>query len=134
MRRNLDKINTIIIHHSETDVHGHDDIEVIRVWHKAKGWSDVGYHYFIRKDGLAQKGRDLDVVGAHCKGKNSSSLGICLSGDTRFTEKQFLSLAFRIKLMEKILGRSLKVEAHSKYNENKECPKFDVEAFKEKYL
>jgi len=52
-------------------------------WHvEERGWSDVGYHYYIRKDGEIQKGREDDQVGAHCKASrmNYKSLGICFEG------------------------------------------------------
>ena len=74
-------INLIVLHHSQSDITAHDDIGVIREWHKERGFKDVGYHYFIRKDGMIQKGRQLDVVGAHCKGKNKSSIGIVITFD-----------------------------------------------------
>jgi N-acetylmuramoyl-L-alanine amidase len=56
---------------------------VIRGWHKAKGWKDIGYHYVIRRNGEQEKGREDNVMGAHVRGHNSTSLGICLIGGTR---------------------------------------------------
>lgn len=73
------KINKVILHCSDSDYANHDDIKVIKEWHLARKFNDVGYHYFIRKDGLIQKGRDITIIGAHCKGQNKSSIGICLS-------------------------------------------------------
>lgn len=71
----------VIFHHSLSarDV----DIKEITSWHKARGIEPVGYHYYIRKNGLIEAGRDHTEVGAHAKGKNSDSIGVCLSGDFR---------------------------------------------------
>lgn len=52
----------------------------IRQWHKAKGWADIGYHFVIRKDGTVETGRPEGVAGAHTRGLNHQSLGICFSG------------------------------------------------------
>jgi len=49
-------------------------------WHKARGWSGIGYHYVIRRNGTLEKGRDLDQIGAHVSGYNSTSIGVCLEG------------------------------------------------------
>jgi N-acetylmuramoyl-L-alanine amidase len=81
------KINWIIIHQSASNHPEHDNIDTIKQWHLDRGFSDVGYHYFIRKDGTIEKGRDESKKGAHVKDHNSSSLGICLSGEGN-TEKE----------------------------------------------
>lgn len=60
----------------------------------------IGYHFVIKTDGTIQRGRDLDVVGAHVKGYNHNSVGICLIGGIdrkgrsvdNFTEAQKKSL------------------------------------------
>jgi N-acetyl-anhydromuramyl-L-alanine amidase AmpD len=122
------KINEIIIHHSDSDVKAHDDIRIIRKWHtEERGWRDVGYHYFIRKDGVIQRGRPLDVAGAHCVGHNRASIGICLSGEDNFTDVQFCSLHGLLKDLYGEFGRVLTV-GHCAYSEKK-CPNFDVDEF-----
>lgn len=50
-------------------------------WHKANGWSGIGYHYFIRKDGTIYRGRPEWAIGAHASGKNNVSIGICVEGN-----------------------------------------------------
>lgn len=69
-------INKIIVHCADTD----DDVGLKEItdWHKARGFSECGYHYIIEKvgDGWVN-GRDLDAVGAHCLGQNHNSVGIC---------------------------------------------------------
>ncbi len=49
-------------------------------WHKQNGWNGIGYHYVIRFDGRVEKGREEYMTGAHARGLNSSSIGICFSG------------------------------------------------------
>lgn len=50
-------------------------------WHKANGWSGIGYHYFVRKDGTIYRGRPEWATGAHVSGKNNESIGICAEGN-----------------------------------------------------
>lgn len=50
-------------------------------WHKENGWSGIGYHYFVRKDGSIYRGRPRNALGAQVQGKNNISLGICAEGD-----------------------------------------------------
>ncbi|KLU62662.1 N-acetylmuramoyl-L-alanine amidase [Peptococcaceae bacterium CEB3] len=56
---------------------------VIREWHLAKGWSDIGYHFVILPDGTCEKGRPLNRPGAHCRAsqRNLLGIGVCLVGD-----------------------------------------------------
>lgn len=82
---------------------GDPDVAEIRRWHvEERGWSDIGYHFVIRKDGSLETGRSLEYQGAHCYGINSQSIGVCCSGDgdtQAFTPEQtdtLLSLAVRL--------------------------------------
>ena len=45
-----------------------------------RGFRDIGYHYYITRDGHLHEGRPLDQVGAHCRGHNRHSVGICYEG------------------------------------------------------
>lgn len=123
-------INLIIVHCSDSDIPGHDNIETIRKWHiEENGWSDVGYHYFITKDGEVHSGRSLERAGAHCKGFNKSSIGICLSGRNEFTEEQFQSLRDIIKdeLIPNLGLSIIDILGHRDLNKGKSCPNFDVQ-------
>lgn len=114
-------------------------------WHRARGWSNVGYHFVICNgqvenntyidcmDGSIERGRDIDKSGAHAKGCNSY-VGICLIGVDEFTEKQFLSLATLVKeLVEKYNIPLDKIIGHYQVS-SKSCPNFDVPWFINKYL
>lgn len=69
----------IIIHHTAAT---HDfSAEDIHEQHKKLGWSGIGYHFLIRKDGTIERGRPEESIGAHAEGANSYSIGIALNGD-----------------------------------------------------
>ena len=74
------RIDKIIIHCSGTKAEHDIDASDIRQWHKAKGWSDIGYHYFIKLNGTVETGRYIEKVGAHAFGYNKRSIGICYAG------------------------------------------------------
>ena len=70
--------NKLVLHHAEASK---CTVRDIHSWHLNNGWSGIGYHYFIRKDGSIYKGRPDNTIGSHCKGSNTGSLGICFEGD-----------------------------------------------------
>ena len=67
----------IVLHHAEASNCSVYDIDS---WHKANGWSGIGYHFFVRKNGEVYRGRPLNSLGAHVTGMNNCSLGICAEG------------------------------------------------------
>lgn len=67
-------------------------------WHKNNGWSGIGYHFFVRKDGSIYRGRPLWAVGAHVSGKNESSVGICVEGD--YSEEKTMPRAQMLSVAE----------------------------------
>lgn len=123
------KISKIIVHCSDSDVKGHDDISIVRGWHvNERNFNDVGYHYFIKWNGTIQTGRALDIVGAHCYGQNKDSIGICLHGRKTFTEEQFCALRTLVKaLNNKFSLSNADVYGHNHFDKKKTCPNFDVQ-------
>lgn len=129
-RKTLRKIKEIILHCSDSDVRSHDKIEVIREWHLLRGFYDVGYHYFINKKGRVFEGRPIEKIGAHCKGHNKNSIGICVSG--RFDFKTPQSKSLKSLLFDLCLEYGLSFEDikhHGEYNKNKTCPNFNFKDF-----
>ena len=61
------KPNKLVLHHAEASK---CSVQDIHYWHLNNGWSGIGYHYFIRKDGSIYKGRPDGAIGAHCQGSN----------------------------------------------------------------
>jgi len=121
------KVDTIFIHCSASDASAHDDVAVINRWHKDRGWSGVGYHFFIQSSGAIQFGRDTEKTPAAQKGHNTGSLAICLSGNLEFTEKQFVSLRRLCLWLQKEVGAPLYIRAHNEVS-TKSCPNFNIHA------
>ena len=130
-------INEIIIHCADTRTDQDFSVDDIRSWHKQRGFNDIGYHYYIRLDGKVYKGRDLNVIGAHCIGHNRNSIGVCFEGGklpngNKWDEPMIeQSIAFNeLKTALNIaLCKKLKISAHYEYS-TKTCPNFNVDIFK----
>lgn len=137
-------INEIIIHCSATPEGKHYTVEDIRRWHKEKGWSDIGYHYVVQRDGAICVGRDINISGAHCKGHNAHSIGVCYVGglakdgktpkDTRTDLQQAAMLTLLCDLRK--LYPKAPIYGHHDFDPKKDCPCFDAkgEYGKEKIL
>ena len=67
----------IILHHAAMN----GSVEAVHNVHKAKGWSGIGYHFYVRKDGSIYRGRPEYAIGAHASGSNYNSIGICAEGN-----------------------------------------------------
>ncbi len=70
--------SVIVLHHAAAKT---CTAEQIDMWHKNNGWSGIGYHFFIRKNGEIYRGRPIWAVGAHAQGTNLNSVGVCVEGD-----------------------------------------------------
>lgn len=123
------KIDYIVFHCSASDAVNADNIAEIRKWHKARGWSDVGYHYFIRKNGMIEKGRPLERSGSHVAGHNAKSIGVCFSGLNTFTKEQMKSAHVVLAEIEKLVGKKLPIYPHNHFTKLKTCPNFNVTDF-----
>lgn len=128
------KIEKIILHCAATPEGRDVKTETIRSWHvKGNGWSDIGYHFVIELDGVVKAGRPLHRSGAHTKGHNATSIGICYVGgmdknkapkDTR-TEAQLAAMDALIKsLLEEYPEAT--IHGHNEFAA-KACPSFDVQ-------
>lgn len=73
-------INEIIVHCSATPEGRSFNVTDIDRWHRQRGFSCIGYHYVVLLDGVIERGRPEEVVGAHCKGHNRRSIGVCYIG------------------------------------------------------
>jgi N-acetylmuramoyl-L-alanine amidase len=125
-------ITQIIVHCSDTP----DDLGIgvseIRRYHVEKGWVDVGYHYVIRREGVLEEGRSIGLPGAHAKGHNARSVGICLVGRKRFTSQQMRSLVALVQsLMETFHLKPESVIGHYEVDRHgKTCPNIDMAEFR----
>jgi len=125
------EVSKIILHYTETDMKG-QTAALITDWHKKRGFSTIGYHYFIRRNGRVEVGRKESDVGAHCKGYNSESIGICLAGKNIFTKAQFAALKQLLADLKKRYPNAT-LHGHREFNPFKECPGFDYSAFVERW-
>jgi N-acetylmuramoyl-L-alanine amidase len=131
------QIREIIIHCSATGPQMDIGRAEIRDWHiNDRGFTDIGYHYVIRRNGSVEAGRPLDQVGAHTQGHNQHSIGICMVGginragqpDCNFTAAQWAALHDLVSdLVEQYDG--VTVTGHRAYTTAKQCPCFDAQAW-----
>ena len=125
------KIKKIILHCSYTKPSMDIGASEIRDWHvNDNGWSDIGYHFVIRRSGTVEMGRPLSRKGAHTKGHNKNSIGICLVGgmgefgksETNFTMEQYKSMALLVEDLEFEYPNAI-IHGHNEFSD-KTCPTF----------
>ena len=75
-----DSVRFLVLHCSATRCNQDYSVEQMRRDHKARGFYDIGYHFYIRKDGTMTQHRKLLEVGAHARPYNRCSIGICYEG------------------------------------------------------
>ena len=73
-------ITLIVLHCSATKATQSYGFPQCQADHRRRGWKDIGYHYYITRDGQLHNGRPISQVGAHCKDHNRHSIGICYEG------------------------------------------------------
>jgi N-acetylmuramoyl-L-alanine amidase len=127
-------IDEIFIHCTATPEGKDFTVADIRAWHKQRGWTDIGYHYVIYRDGRVMAGRPIGQAGAHVSGHNAHSIGVVYIGgvsadgraakDTR-TDSQHGSLLW---LTRQLIARHRGIQRVRGHNEvaAKACPSFDV--------
>ena len=126
------KIDSIILHCSATREGQDFTVEDIDRWHKHRGWSGIGYHYVIYRDGSIHKGRDVAYAGAHCRGHNSHSIGVCYIGglDEKGKPKDTRTPAQKKALVDIVKELTTTYHGARVYGHNqfaaKACPCFDV--------
>lgn len=99
------------------------------------GWSDIGYHYGIDHEANICVLRPVHKSGAHVRGENSDSIGVCVLGRVLFSVAQKRKLAELVSTLLHLTGLDSKdVHPHNMYNKNKTCPNFDLEEWKITYL
>lgn len=124
----------IVVHCSDTYTSMDIGAEEIRGWHKALGWDDIGYHIVIRRDGSYEEGRELTAIGAHARGYNHMSIGICLIGgkgtlgkpEANFTLEQYTALKSIVVWLKATHPIATVVGHRDLPNVTKTCPNFNV--------
>lgn len=140
----------IVVHCSATPPDADIGADEIDTWHKERGWSGIGYHAVIRRDGQVEFGRHFDEVGAHVKGWNTRSVGVCMVGgvdatgtpENNFTQDQFDSLVAVTVVLERAYPEA-EIVGHRDLSPDvngdgivtsdewlKACPSFDVKRWR----
>lgn len=132
------KVTEIIVHCTATPEGEDYTLEQIRQWHLQRGFTDVGYHYVVYRDGSVHAGRPEAIAGAHCSGHNTRSIGVCyVGGCPARSERNWAALAkdTRTPKQKAALERLLKglkqkythagIYGHRDFA-NKLCPSFDA--------
>ena len=123
----------IIIHCAATRPSQDIDAREIDRWHRQRGWLKIGYHFVIKRDGSIEIGRDFNDIGAHARGHNSYSVGVCLVGglndeskpENNFTEAQWGMLSILVDGLSAKYPEA-KIIGHNEVAD-KACPSFDVQ-------
>jgi hypothetical protein len=138
-------IERIIVHCSATrpewmaDAPLSEQVAEIRRWHvEANGWSDIGYHLLIGRSGDVLPGRPMERIGAHTRGFNTRSIGVCLIGghgsastdqfSGHFTREQAIALRAVLASLKASHGQHIRITGHNSHAK-KACPGFQVSDF-----
>lgn len=121
-------MKTVVIHCSDTET---GTAEAIHDYHiKHNGWDGIGYHYVIDRDGNIINGRPEYWTGAHVKGHNVGTLGICLIGVNTFTIDQLNSLKDLIDDIH-IRYEYIDIKGHYELDTKKTCPNIDMKKLRD---
>lgn len=139
MMNGADSVRFIVIHCSATRSDRDYTVEQLLRDHKVRGFRTIGYHFYIRKSGFVTRHRKLLKVGAHARGVNRCSIGICYEGgldisgkpaDTRAPLQKEALLELLWKL-HRIFPNALIVGHRELPGVKKACPCFDCGAYRE---
>lgn len=129
-------IDKHVVHCAATPPSMDIGVDEIRQWHTVgNGWSDIGYHFVIRRDGTIELGRPIERAGAHAKGHNANSVGTCLVGgvdedmfpEDNFTKEQKASLRAIDTGIKAFVDNEVETLGHRDLpGVTKDCPCFDV--------
>lgn len=129
------EIKKVILHCAATREGKDIDAKTIKRWHTAppRSWSDIGYHFVIKLDGTIERGRPIYRAGAHTKGHNADSVGVCYVGgldsqgqpkDTMTAEQERSFRALYAALC--MVFQDPTLHGHNEFS-TKACPSFKVE-------
>ncbi|MEE1460345.1 MAG: N-acetylmuramoyl-L-alanine amidase [Segatella copri] len=130
-------IKYLVLHCSASRCNQDYSVELLRRDHKARGFYDIGYHFYIRKDGKKTQHRMLLEVGAHYIPYNRCSIGICYEGGldedgkpaNTLTKEQEERITDLLINLHKLFPKA-KIVGHRDLPgaSPKECPCFDAHA------
>lgn len=137
------KVTQCFIHCSADSNSKNDDVSVMARWHLQRGFAEVGYHYFIKKDGTLQEGRNIEEIPAAQNefktingikiGGNTNTIAICLHGGggnppiNDFTQEQYKTLKNLCKSINNAYNGKITFHGHCEVS-SKACPVFDYKS------
>lgn len=128
-----EKTDHLVVHCSATPPSMNVGVREIDRWHRARGWLQIGYHFVIRRNGKIEPGRAINAIGAHAKGFNHNTIGICLVGgvdddgnpEANYTDNQWGGLTALLDVLTEQYPDAT-ICGHNELNPKKSCPSFDV--------
>lgn len=150
MYQTRSKTDFIVVHCAATRSTQDIGRKEIDAMHRQRGFSSIGYHYVIRRNGVVELGRPTNTIGAHVLGFNDRSIGICMVGgvaadgktvEDNFTSAQFATLAAMLPTLQAQYPGA-RITSHRDLSPDKNrngkiepnewlkgCPSFDITAF-----
>lgn len=122
------RISRVFLHCSASDNPKHDDPRVIESWHLDRGFAEIGYHYFVSKDGTIWCGRDLEKTPAAQQGNNTGTIAICSHGLANFTDAELQATRDLCSLINSAYAGDLTFWGHREVEPGKTCPVYDWRA------
>lgn len=135
-------VKEIVVHCSATKASTNYTALRLHRDHIKRGFSRIGYHFYLPREGGIVRGRELNEIGAHVKGHNQDSIGICLEGgldedghaENNYTPEQWRELENLLKVLRSMFPGT-EIKGHRDYpNVNKACPCFDVGSWVRNHL
>ncbi|MDJ1139653.1 N-acetylmuramoyl-L-alanine amidase [Marinicella marina] len=134
--KKVTSVDYLVVHCAATPPDMDIGAAEIDEWHRAKSWLAIGYHYVIRRDGTLETGRAANTVGAHVRGFNNVSQGICMVGGVdekgkaknNFTKAQKTTLKTLLTALNHQHPEA-RIVGHRDLDDSKECPCFDVKSW-----
>ena len=135
--KKLTSVDYLVVHCSATQAKADIGRAEIDKWHRQRKMLEIGYHYVIRRDGTLEIGRENDVMGAHVRGYNHNSIGICMIGgvdkdlkpEQNFETPQYTTLRSLLGYLKSNHPHAV-IQGHRDFpGVAKACPSFDVMAW-----
>jgi len=140
--KKLHTVKYIAVHCSATQAKSDIGKKEIDVWHRKRKMFSIGYHYVIRRNGEIEEGRERTTMGAHVRGFNHNSIGICMIGgvdskgkpENNYEPVQFVALKQLLNFL-KTENPDAEILGHKDFpGVAKACPCFEVKEWVDKNL
>lgn len=121
-------VNRVFLHCSASDdsaMVGKRLVDEIRTWHRKRGFSDVGYHFLIDKEGAVLPGRNLERIPAAQRGHNRHSIAVMVHGLEEFPDNALSVCRQLCAAINLAVEGRVTFHGHCEVAPHKTCPVFD---------